>query len=265
MQNQVITFANLKGGVGKSQVCSSTAAALAERGFRCLVVDTDPQGTISNTLNLEIADPEATVYEVVMGRRPIADTILATNFGFDCVPALESLQKAAVELLMETSTPWQFRLRDALEDVSDRYDYTLIDTCPGSGALSSLGMVAANFLIVPTQIDAESLRRANETLAKAAVVKSAGKRPYNPGLKVLGVLGTMVQPRTVATKGLWEAAIERGFDLIEPPIPFSTVAREANIAQMPVFAYAPTHPIADAYRALAARIISASQREEAVA
>jgi chromosome partitioning protein len=254
-----ISLACTKGGVAKTISSLNLSAALAERGFRTLLCDTDPQGSSTSNLGIE-CDPAASMYQAMTLQRPIAEVIVSTPFGFDVAPALESLAAAATEIAAAMDN---YRLRKVLKPIADDYDFIVIDTPPGAGALQSTALAASNLCVVVTQADLDCLRKVNGTIEKIKALQEDG---VNPGLRMLGVLITMDEPRTVATKGLI-ATVRNDLPLIEPSIPKSTIVREATVAHMPVITYEPNHPVSLAYRALAERVIAESglERKEGAA
>ena len=193
MQEQgakIITFANQKGGVGKSTSVVNIAASLGVLGKRVLVVDTDPQGNTTSGFGIGKKAIAATVYDVLIGRADAADTVVPTAFeNISVIPANISLAGAEFELVMADNR--ESRLKTALEPLLSDYDYILIDCPPSLGILTINALVATDGLIVPMQCEYYSLEGLSQLMMS---VKQIKKR-YNPRLSLTGILITMYNGR----------------------------------------------------------------------
>ena len=139
---RVLAVANQKGGVGKTTTAVNLGACLADIGYRVLVVDLDPQGNASTGLGINIRDLQGSMYDVVLHDLPIEDCVEATSVrNLFCAPSSLDLAGAEIELVPAFSR--ELRLRRALEDVRDDYDFVLIDCPPSLGLLTVNGLAAA--------------------------------------------------------------------------------------------------------------------------
>jgi chromosome partitioning protein len=148
---RIVAIANQKGGVGKSTTAVSLGAALAEDGFRVLVVDLDPQGNASTGMGIRHDARGVTVYDVVVAEASIESAIVQTTVkGLDAVPSTIDLAGAEIELVSQFSR--ENRLKKALAPVAgDRYDFIFLDCPPSLGLLTINALTAAEELIVPIQ------------------------------------------------------------------------------------------------------------------
>jgi chromosome partitioning protein len=187
---KIITFANQKGGVGKSTSVVNIAASLGVLGKRVLVVDMDPQGNTTSGFGISKKSAAATVYDVIIGRTDAKDAIVVTPFeNLSVLPSNISLAGAEFELVMADNR--ESRLKTALEPLSENYDYILIDCPPSLGILTINALVSADGLVVPMQCEYYSLEGLSQLMLS---VKQIKKR-YNPKLQLTGILITMYNGR----------------------------------------------------------------------
>jgi chromosome partitioning protein len=251
---RVIAIANHKGGVGKTTVTITLGAALAERMRRVLLIEMDPQHSLGPALGLRDVVPPS-IHDVLVAQtarleeacrpvRPCLDAVLAT----------EELAAALYRLPLSPE-PWQWRLADALADLDQSYDFCLIDTPPALGTLTTLALTAADDVIVPTQLEAASWRNAGELFRTIADVRSYGRRPLNPKLKLFGVLPTFVDLRSRFARALLdEMRRDDRIRVLEPGIKRSILMAEATLAGEPITSYAPDSDMAAAFRRLAEEV-----------
>ena len=188
---RVIAIANQKGGVGKTTTAVNLGAALAEAGYRVLVVDLDPQGNASTGLGINHRDVESSVYDVIMTDAPALDCVEPTSLkNLFVLPATIDLAGAEIELVSAFSR--ELKLRRALDLVRPEYDFILIDCPPSLGLLTVNGLAAADDVIVPMQCEYYAL----EGLGPAPEERGHGAVNLNPTLDVRGIVLTMYDART---------------------------------------------------------------------
>ncbi|MGO8968765.1 MAG: ParA family protein [Myxococcaceae bacterium] len=187
---RVICISNQKGGVGKTTTAINLAASLAASERRTLLVDLDPQGNAGSGLGLKRDAMHGTVYEALLGERPMRELVHATELRFlSVVPSTPELTGAEVELVgMERR---EFRLRDALTPLAAEYDYVLIDCPPSLGLLTLNALTAADSVLIPLQCEYYALEGLSQLMHTVELVK----RGLNPSLSTEGILLTMFDGR----------------------------------------------------------------------
>jgi chromosome partitioning protein len=246
----IVAFANQKGGVAKTTSVASVGAALIEAGQRVLLVDMDPQGSLTFSLGIDPEDVEVSISEVLLGKNPTTDAIVVTDEGLHLVPATIGL--AAAEESLVSMTGREQRLRVALTKVADDYDWILIDCPPALGVLTVGALSAADEVIIPLQAETLSHRGVGQLLDTIHDVRQF----INPTLEIRGVLATMFDGRTSHARTVL-AAIEETYELpvLEPPIPKTIRFAEAPAIGRTILATAGKHKGAEAYREIAAGLI----------
>ena len=241
-----IALANQKGGVAKTTSVASLGAALAEEGQRVLVVDLDPQGSLTFSLGIDPEELDVTVGEVLLGKVPAIEAILETDDGVDLLPASIALTQAEEQLV--TRTGREQRLRVALDKVRSDYDWILLDCPPALGVLTVGALSAADEVVIPLQAETLSHRGVGQLLDTIYDVRQF----INPDLVIRGVRATMYDGRTRHAQNV-RTAIAETYDLtvLEPPIPKSIRFAEAPAIGRSILATSVNHKGADAYRAIA--------------
>jgi chromosome partitioning protein len=245
----VYAIANQKGGVGKTTTAVNLAACVAEAGYESLLVDIDPQSNA--TLGIGIGkDAPLTVYDVLMGTVSMDDVITDTTIEhLSIAPAGPDLAGATVELPRIQGS--EGRLRSALEQVRDRYAFTLLDCPPSLGPLTVNALVAADRVIVPVQAEYFAL----EGLAGLLDTLSLIQRELNPRLTVAGMLLTMYDSRTRLAQDVEREIREHFPELVfDTVIPRNVRVGEAPSFGKPVIHYDPHCAGADAYFELAKEV-----------
>ena len=248
---RVIAMCNQKGGVGKTTTTINLGASLAEYGRKVLLVDFDPQGSLSVGLGLNPHDLELTVYNLLMERDVTFDEVVVPSGveGVDLLPSNIDLSAAEVQLVNEVARE-QTLLR-VLGPAIERYDVILIDCQPSLGLLTVNALTAADGVIVPLECEYFALR--GVALLKTTIDKV--KQRLNPGLEVDGVLGTMFDGRTLHGREVLERLVQAWGDKV-----FHTVIRrtvkfsDSTVAGEPITSYASDSTGAEAYRQLAKEV-----------
>ena len=188
---RVISLANQKGGVGKTTTTINLGACLAELGQRVLVIDIDPQGNTTSGLGIKKVDVAQDIYDVIINEMPLPDAILHTKRPrLDIVPA--TIQLAGAEIELTSMMARETRLKEAIQTVTDSYDYMLVDCPPSLGQLSINAFTASNSIIIPVQSEYYALEGLSQLLNTIRLVQ----KHFNPDLKIEGVLLTMYDART---------------------------------------------------------------------
>jgi chromosome partitioning protein len=193
MENMVsvISVANQKGGVGKTTTTINLAASIAERGYKVLIVDIDPQGNATSGLGIEKSEINQDIYSVLINDVPLKDTIFhTTTTKLDLVPATINLSGAETELISMMAR--ETRLKSALDTVSEDYDFIFIDCPPSLGQLSINAFTASDSILIPVQSEYYAMEGLSQLLNTIRLVQ----KHFNKDLGVEGVLMTMLDART---------------------------------------------------------------------
>ena len=186
----VIVVANQKGGVSKTTTTINLAAALAIDGKKTLLVDTDPQGNSTTGLGIDRLQLASSLYDVLAGTRFLDDVLCQTEVPeLLLVPASKDLVGAEVELV--NAERREYRLKDALISVNDKFDYVLLDCPPSLGLLTVNALTAADSLLVPIQSEYYALEGLTALLETLSLVQKG----LNPALHLEGIVVTMFDSR----------------------------------------------------------------------
>jgi chromosome partitioning protein len=253
---RIIAIANQKGGVGKTTTAVNLGAALAEAGFRVLVVDLDPQGNATTGLGINARDLQGSVYDVIMNDASIEDCIEPTSLKHLFVaPATIDLAGAEIELVPAFSR--ELKMRRALEDIKDQYDIVLIDCPPSLGLITINGLAAADDVIVPIQCEYYALEGLGQLLRNVTLVRNN----LNPTLDVRGMVLTMYDARTKLSDQV-EANVRSHFGpkVYRTIIPRTVRLSEAPSFGQPIILFDSTSRGAIAYRELAKEVSRGATR-----
>ncbi|MHC5373194.1 ParA family protein [Enterococcus sp. LJL120] len=188
---RIISVANQKGGVGKTTTTVNLGACLAYNGKRVLLVDIDAQGNATSGIGVRKPDVAQDIYDVLVNETPIRETILPTSReGLSIVPA--TIQLAGAEIELTSMMARETRLKTALAEISDAYDYILIDCPPSLGHLTINSFTASDSILIPVQCEYYALEGLSQLLNTIRLVQ----KHFNPELKIEGVLLTMYDART---------------------------------------------------------------------
>ncbi|MCA1726396.1 MAG: AAA family ATPase [Actinobacteria bacterium] len=245
-----IAVANQKGGVAKTTTVAALGAALAERGKRVLLVDLDPQACLTYSLGFDPDELDPTIHDVLLGRNKSADaTLEVEDERLSVLPSNIDLAGAEAYLLMRTGR--EYALRQSLEP-AEGYDVVLIDCPPSLGVLTINGLTAADRVVIPMQCEALSHRGVGQLLETIDDVK----RLTNHDLDVAGIIPTMFDARTKHGREVLEDVGSRySLPVLDPPVRKSIRFAEAPRAGHTIVRFAPKHPGADAYRAIAEALV----------
>jgi chromosome partitioning protein len=256
MLPRVISIANQKGGVGKTTTAVNLGAALAEIGYRVLVVDLDPQGNATTGLGISHRNVEGSIYDVIMNDTPLDDCVEPTSVKnlFVC-PATIDLAGAEIELVPAFSR--ELKLKRALQSAREDYDFTLIDCPPSLGLLTVNGLAASDDVVVPIQCEYYAIEGLGQLLRNVALVKSN----LNPELDVRGIVLTMYDARTrLAVQVEREVREHFGPKVYRTVVPRTVRISEAPSFGEPIIVFDATSRGAVAYRELAKEVSRGTTR-----
>jgi chromosome partitioning protein len=249
---RIYTLVNQKGGVGKTTTAINLAAYLAKLGQRVLVVDLDPQANATSCLGVDKHAVQNSTYEAIINEDAPAGFILFNErLQLSLLPSSPALAGAEVELVEETGR--EFRLRNALDSLDDKYDYILIDCPPSLGLLTVNGLVAAeDGVLVPVQCEYLALEGLGQLTQTIQRVQSS----LFPDLRVRGVVLTMYDPRTNLSHDVVKEVNNHFPGLVfKSVVPRSIRLAEAPSYGLPISAYSPSSVGAQAYEALAKELL----------
>ena len=246
--SRIIAIANQKGGVGKTTTCVNLSAALTEAGKKILLCDFDPQANSTSGMGVDKTVSKG-IYDVLIGEIPAESALVHTRYG-DVLPSNKALAGAGIEMIgMERR---EFLLREALHQVSDRYDYLFIDCPPSLELLTVNALCAADAILVPVQGEYFALEGLSDLMNTVRIVR----RSLNPRLEMEGVLLTMFDGRTNLSLQVAEE-VKHYFPgkVYATVIPRNVRLSEAPSHGKPISAYDRTSRGAESYAALAAEFL----------
>jgi chromosome partitioning protein len=247
---RTLAIANQKGGVGKTTTAVNLGAALAELGYRVLVIDLDPQGNATTGLGINARNLDASIYDVILHDVPIEDCIEPTSLrNLFVVPATIDLAGAEIELVPTFSR--ELRLRRATEELGEDFDFILIDCPPSLGLLTVNALAAAGEVVVPIQCEYYALEGLGQLLRNVNLVQTN----LNPDLEVSTIILTMYDARTrLAEQVVEEVRSHFGNRVCRSVVPRTVRLSEAPSFGEPIIVFDSSSRGAVAYRELAQEV-----------
>lgn len=233
---QIITLFNQAGGVGKTTLTMNLGYHLAQRNHRVLLIDMDPQASLTTFMGLVPNQLDKTLYETLVNEEPLA--IHQGIHGMDLAPT--NINLSAAEMQLVGADMRDLRLREAIEPVLEQYKFILIDCPPSLGLISYISLVAATHVLVPIETHFKAFQGTDLLIQTLTRVR---KKP-NRKLALAGFVPTRYDARNSQDTRTLNAIHQQLSDWgkIFPPIPRSTVFVDASEQQMPLAMYSPKHP-----------------------
>ncbi|HLR61207.1 MAG TPA: AAA family ATPase [Lentibacillus sp.] len=253
---KIMAIANQKGGVGKTTSAVNLSAGLAQLKNRVLVVDIDPQGNATSGLGISKADMDQCIYNVLVEDLPAEEVCVPTQVeNLDIIPATIQLSGAEIELVSTISR--EIRLKKALEDLKEQYDYIIIDCPPSLGLLTINALTSADTVLIPVQCEYYALEGLSQLLNTIRLVQ----KHLNKTLMIEGVLLTMLDART----NLGIQVIEEVKKYFQDKVYQSVIPRNVRLGEAPshgepILKYDPKSKGAEVYLELAKEVVSNGER-----
>ena len=249
---RVISVANQKGGVGKTTSTVSLAAALAVHGKKVLIIDSDPQGNATSGLGVQKGELEQDVYDVLVNQVPMADVIVPTTRE-NLMIAPSTIQLAGAEIELTSQPRREQRLKEAVKNIKDDYDYIFIDCPPSLGHLTMNAFTASDTVLIPVQCEYYALEGLSQLMNTITMVR----KHFNPHLKIEGVLLTMYDARTNLGNEVKEDVIKYFREKVYKTI----IPRNVRLSEAPSYGqaivdYDPRSRGAEVYMELAKEVLA---------
>jgi chromosome partitioning protein len=247
--SQVIALFNQAGGVTKTTLCLNLGYALYQRKHRVLLVDTDPQASLTLFMGLNPMELPQTLYDALVEKQPLP--IEHEIHGMDLVPA--NLNLSVTEFKLSNDPNRHNCLKQALAPILKQYDFILIDCSPSLGLLNHATLVAANYVLVPIQTQFKAFQSTDLLLNTIATVRRATP---SCKVKIAGFIPTLYNTRTSQDARTLQAINEQlpVVASVYPPVPRSTAFADASENKMPLGVYNPKHPVLKTLRQIAERL-----------
>ncbi len=261
----IIAVTNQKGGVGKTTTCVNLGIGLAQEGKKVLLVDTDPQGSLTISLGNSTPDKLPVTLATVLGKIItdeqlfLKEGILHHKEGVDLMPA--NIELSGLEVALVNAMSREKILRQYLDTVKRDYDYILLDCMPSLGMLTINALAAANSVLIPVQaqyLSAKGLEQLLQTVSKV-------RRQINPKLRIDGILLTMVDARTNYSReisALLRSTYGSKLKVFGTDIPLSVRAAEISAEGKSIYAHDPNGKVAAAYRELTKEVIRIEKQQQ---
>ena len=264
-KRKVIAIINQKGGVGKTKTTVNLSVGLARYGKKVLIIDADPQASL--TVSLGISNPDAHDITIASVMQEIIEEgtvspdfgIIHNKEGVDLLPS--NIELSGMETGLVNVMSREFILKEYIRQIGDRYDYILIDCMPSLGMLTVNALVAADSVIIPCQPNYLSTKGISLLLKSITKVR----RTINPALKIDGILLTMVDNRTKNAKEISSSLREtvgQNIRVFETEIPRSVRVAESSISGQSILAYDKGGKAALAYEALTKEVMELEERDK---
>ncbi len=248
--SRIIAVFNQAGGVAKTTLTQNLGYHLAQLGHRVLLIDMDPQASLTIFMGLVPRELEQTVHSAIVEEQPLP--IHEGIYGMDLAPANISLSTAEMQLV--SASMRDFRLKEAIEPIEDDYDFILIDCPPSLGLLSYISLVAATHVLVPLETHFKAFEGTGELLKTVATVRNKPNRK----LQIAGFVPTKYDARNSQDTRTLAAITEQLAlaGMVFAPIPRSTAFVDASEERMPLAVYEPKHPSVEVLKKIAVSLES---------